>query len=131
VTELIASLSERLLFREARMVMVSMKRLLSLACNAAPLWILMLSIAPAVCAQENTGAGLVTGVDVARHTLMLATRAGSKEILVAPTAAIREDHGQALAFSDIRPGDAVAYQIASGSATNLQVARQFWAIPTR
>ena len=112
------------------MIMLSRKRLLLLTCKVTPLWILMLAVAPAVYAQENTGAGLVIEVDVARHTLMLATRTGSKEIPVAPTAAIREDHGQALAFSDIRPGDAVAYQIASGSATNLQVARQFWAIPT-
>jgi hypothetical protein len=112
------------------MIMLSTKRLLPLACRAAPLWILFLSMAPVVVhAQENTGIGLVTAVDVARNTLMLATRTGSKEVLVAPTAAIREDHGRALAFSDIRPGDAVAYQISSGSATSLHVARQFWAIP--
>jgi hypothetical protein len=110
--------------------MLSTKRLLPLACSAASLWILMFSMAPAaVYAQENTGIGLVTAVDVARNTLMLATRTGSKEILVAPTAAIREDHGRALAFSDIRPGDAVAYEVSSGSATSLYVARQFWAIP--
>jgi hypothetical protein len=112
------------------MIMLSMKRLLLLACNAALLCIVMLSMAPAVYPQENAGTGLVTAVDVAKHTLMLATRTGSKEILVAPTATIREDHGRALVFGDIRPGDAVAYQVASGSATNLQVARQFWAIPT-
>jgi hypothetical protein len=111
------------------MNMLSMKHLLLLLCSAAPLCVLMLSMAPSVHAQENTGTGLVTAVDVARNTLMLATRTGSKAVPVAPTAAIRDDHGQPLAFSDIRPGDAVAYQVASGSATSLHVARQFWAIP--
>ena len=113
------------------MITLSTKRLLLLACSAAPpLWILMLSMGPAaVHAQESTGVGLVTAVDVARNTLTLATRTGSKEILVAPTAAIREDHGRALAFSDIQSGDAVAYQVSSGSAASLHVARQFWAIP--
>jgi hypothetical protein len=108
---------------------LSIKRLLLLACRAAPLCVLMLSLAPAVYAQENTGTGLVTAVDIARNALMVATRTGSTAILVAPTAAIRDDHGQAIAFSDIRPGDAVAYQVASGSAISLNVARQFWAIP--
>jgi hypothetical protein len=112
-----------------RTIMLSVKRLRLLTWKVTPLWILMLAVAPAVYAQQNTGAGLVTGVDVTRHTLLLATRTGSKEILVGPTAAIREDHGQALAFSDIQPGDAVVYQVASGSATHLQIARQFWAIP--
>jgi hypothetical protein len=112
------------------MIMLSTKRLLPLAYSAASLWILILSMAAAVYSQEAAGTGLVTAVDVARNTLVLATRTGSKEILVAPTATIREDHGRALAFSDIRPGDAVAYQVSSGSATRLHVARDFWAIPT-
>ena len=112
------------------MIMLSTDRVLPLACRAAALVIFMLSMAPApVYAQENFGIGLVTAVDAERNTLIVATRTGSKEVLVAPTAAIREDHGRALAFSDIRPGDAVAYQISSGSATSLHVARQFWAIP--
>ena len=113
------------------MITLSKKHLLLLAWSAAPpVWILMLSMAPAaVHAQENTGVGLVTAVDVTRNTLTLATRTGSKEILVAPTAAIRDDHGRAIAFNDIRAGDAVACQVSSGSASRLRVARQFWAIP--
>ena len=112
------------------MATFSMMRLLLLGWSAAPLCVLMLSLAPAVSAQENTGTGLVIAVDVGRNTLMLETRSGSKAVLVASTAAIRDDHGQALAFGDIRPGDAVVYQVGSGSAVRLQVARQFWAIPT-
>ncbi|HEV8532785.1 MAG TPA: hypothetical protein VGT00_15295 [Methylomirabilota bacterium] len=112
------------------MIMISMMPRLLLASGAAPLCIFMLSIAPAVYAQENTGAGLVMTVDVERNALTLETRSGSKAVLVAPTAAIRDDHGQALAFGDIRPGDAVVYQVGSGSAVRLHVARQFWAMPT-
>ena len=109
--------------------MPSMMRLLLLACRTAPLCALMLSTAPAVYAEESTDAGLVTAVDVGRNTLMLETRSGSKAIQVAPTTAIRDDHGQVLAAGDIRPGDAVVYQVASGSVIRLHVARQFWAIP--
>ena len=108
---------------------LSMMRPLFVTCIAASLHVLILLVAPAAYAQENTGTGLVTAVDVGRNTLMLETRNGSKVILVAPTATIREDHGQALAFGDIRPGDAVAYQVGSGSAVRLHVARQFWATP--
>jgi hypothetical protein len=67
-------------------------------------------MAPVVVhAQENTGIGLVTAVDVARNTLMLATRIGSKEVLVAPP--LRSARIMAELAEDIRPGDAVAYQI--------------------
>lgn len=111
------------------MNMLSMIRLL-LACNAASLCVFMLSMAPAVYAQDNTGTGLVIAVDVGRNTLMLEIQSGPKAVLVPPSAAIRDDHGQALAFSDIRPGDAVAYQVASGTVINVHVARQFFAIPT-
>ena len=108
---------------------LSMIRPLLVTCTGA-LNVLILSVAPAVYAQENSSTGLVTAVDVERNTLMLETRGGSKTVLVVPTAAIRDDHGQALGFGDIRPGDAVVYQVASGSAVRLHVARQFWAIPT-
>lgn len=111
------------------MNMLSMMRLLRSACSVAPLCILILSTAPAVDAQEHTGTGLVTTVDVGRQTLILETRSGSKAVLVAPAATIRDDHGQALGFGDIRPGDAVVYQEGSGAAVRLHVARQFWAIP--
>ena len=90
----------------------------------------MLSIATSACAQESIEAGLVTGVDVATSTLTLETRSGSQDVVVAPTAAIRDDHGRAMALHDISPGDAVAYQGVSGPATSLHVARQFWAIPS-
>jgi len=112
------------------MTTFSMMRLPFLACRAALLCVLMLSMAPGVYAQASTGTGLVTAVDVRSNTLVLKTRSGSKAVLVAPTAAIRDDHGQALAFGDIRPGDAVVYHGASNPATSVQVARQFWAIPT-
>jgi len=107
----------------------SMMRLSLLACRAAVLCVLTLSMAPGVYAEENTGTGLVAAVDVGRNTLMLETRSGSRTVLVAPTAAIRDDHGQALAFGDIRPGDAVVYHGASNPTTSVQVARQFWAVP--
>lgn len=106
-----------------------MKCPLLVICTVASLHVLILSVAPAVHAQENTGTGLVTAVDVGRNTLMLETRSESKTVLVIPAAAIRDDHGQVLAFGDIRPGDAVVYQVGSGSAVRLHVARQFWAIP--
>ena len=108
---------------------LEMKRPLLFICTAAFLPVLILTVAPAVNAQENTGTGLVTAIDVGRNTLMLQTRSGSKTMLVAPTAAIRDDHGQALAFGDIRPGDAVVYRLGSDAAVRLRVARQFWAIP--
>jgi hypothetical protein len=83
-----------------------------------------------VYAQVSAGAGLVTGVDVGRNALVLETRTGSQSVVVAPTATIRDDHGTALGLGDIRPGDAVAYQVVAGLATSLDVARQFWAIPS-
>jgi len=129
-SNLIACPRERHPFRETTMNRLVMIRPLLVVCTVASLHVLILSAAPAVYAQENTGTGLVTAVDVGRNTLMLETRGGSKTVLVVPTAAIRDDHGQALAFGDIRPGDAVVYQVGSGSAVRLHVARQFWAIPT-
>jgi hypothetical protein len=90
----------------------------------------MLSIPVGGYAEESGGVGLVTGVDVATSTLTLETRSGPQRIVVASTATIDDDHGQALALRDIYPGDAVAYQSGAGLATSLHVARQFWAIPS-
>lgn len=81
-------------------------------------------------AQLSAGAGLVTAVDIGRNALVLETRAGSRSVLVASNATIRDDHGRALGLGDIRPGDAVSYQVVAGQATSLDVARQFWAIPS-
>jgi len=92
--------------------------------------ILMLSIAPGAYAQDSSGVGLVTGVDIATSTLTIETRSGSQHVVVAPTVAIRDAHGRALALGDISPGDAIAYQGVPGPATSLRVARQFWAIPS-
>jgi hypothetical protein len=88
-------------------------------------WGLVLAVAP--CAYA--GVGLVTRVDVATNTLTLETQSGSQQVVVASTAAIRDDHDGTLALRDINPGDAVAYQGDSGPATSVHVARQFWAIP--
>jgi hypothetical protein len=79
--------------------------------------------------QETTGVGLVTGVDTAGSTLTLETRSGAQRVVVAPTVAVRDAHGRALALGDINPGDAVAYEGVNGPAASLRVARQFWAIP--
>lgn len=98
-----------------------------LACCAALLPVFM--SAPAVCAQINSGAGLVRALDVGRSTLTVETRTGSQSVLVPPTATIRDDHGNALTLGEMRPGDAVTFQVVSGAVTRLHVARQFWAIP--
>ncbi|HEU4367227.1 MAG TPA: hypothetical protein VFV05_03245 [Methylomirabilota bacterium] len=73
--------------------------------------------------------GLVTAVDLATNTLVLETRTGPQRVLVATTATIHGDHGAVLSIRDLAPGDAVSYRTASGAATDLRVARQFWAIP--
>jgi hypothetical protein len=83
----------------------------------------------AVYAQANSGAGLVRTLDVDRNIVVLETRTGSQSVLVAPTATIRDDHGNTLTLGDMRPGDAVTYQLVSGAVSSLHVARQFWAIP--
>jgi hypothetical protein len=73
---------------------------------------------------------LVSEVDVSTNTLVIETRSGAQRVHVAAAPNIRDDHDNALAFGEIRPGDAVAYEVASGDATVLHVARQFWAIPS-
>jgi len=98
-----------------------------LVCCAATLPVFMSPLE--VYAQGSSGAGLVRAVDVNRNTLALETQTGSQSVLVAPTATIRGDHGDALTLGDMRPGDGVTYHVASGAVTRLHVARQFWAIP--
>jgi hypothetical protein len=85
---------------------------------------------PRASAHESAGAGLVSEVDVSTNTLVLETRSGAQRVHVATAPNIRDDHDNAFAFGEIRPGDAVAYEVASGDATVLHVARQFWAIPS-
>ena len=106
---------------------VSLTARVFLACCAATLAVFMST--RAVYAEGSSGAGLVRAVDVGRNTLALETRTGSQSVLVAPTATIRGDHGNALTLGDMRPGDAVTYHVVSGVVTSLHVARQFWAIP--
>jgi hypothetical protein len=91
--------------------------------------IVVCASASTIHAQTWTGVGLITAVDLANNTLVLETRSGPQCIRVAPAAAIRGDHGAVLTLRDLGPGDAVAYSMASDSATRLQVARQFWALP--
>ena len=81
-------------------------------------------------AHVSAGTGLVRAVDADTNTLVLETRSGGQRVHVARAATIRDDHDDALALGEIRPGDAVAYEEASGAATVLHVARQFWAIPS-
>lgn len=84
---------------------------------------------PRASAHVSAGMGLVRAVDAGTNTLVLETRSGAQRVHVARAAAIRDDHDGALKLGEIRPGDAVAYEMASGAATVLHVARQFWAIP--
>jgi hypothetical protein len=81
-------------------------------------------------AQVSAGTGLVRAVDAGTDTLVLETRSGAQRVHVAHAATIRDDHDDALALGEIRPGDAVTYEGASGAATTVDVARQFWAIPS-
>jgi hypothetical protein len=86
---------------------------------------------PRASAHLSAGKGLVRAVDADTNILVLETRSGAERVHVARAATIRDDHDAALAVGEIRPGDAVAYfEIASGDATVLHVARQFWAIPS-
>jgi hypothetical protein len=85
---------------------------------------------PRAPAHESAGAGLVSEVDVSTNTLVLETRSGAQRVHVATAPNIRDDHDNALAFGEIRPGDAVAYEGAADAAITLDVVRQFWAIPT-
>ena len=85
---------------------------------------------PRPSAHVSAGTGLVRAVDAGSNTLVLETRSGVQRVHVARAATIRDDHDDALALGEIRPGDAVAYEGAAGDATVVHVARQFWAIPS-
>jgi hypothetical protein len=85
---------------------------------------------PGAFARVSAGTGLVRAVDAGTNTLVLETQSGAKRVHVARAATIRDDHDNTLALGEIRPGDAVAYEVAAGDATVLHVARQFWAIPS-
>ena len=85
---------------------------------------------PRAPARGSGGTGLVREVDASTNTVVLETRSGARRVHVAAAASIHDDHDVALALGEIRPGDAVAYEVASGDATLLHVARQFWAIPS-
>ena len=85
---------------------------------------------PQPSAHVSAGTGMVRAVDAGTDTLVLETRSGAQQVHVAPAATIRDDHDDALALDEIKPGDAVAYEEASGAATVLHVARQFWAVPS-
>ena len=85
---------------------------------------------PRTSAHDSAGTGLVRAVDASTNTLVLETQSGAERVHVARAATIRDDHDDALALGQIRPGDAVAYHVTSGDATVLHVARQFWAIPS-
>ena len=80
-------------------------------------------------AQARGNSGLILGVDPVTKYLTLETASGAQRVVVAPTAIIQGDHGEALAFADLYPGDAVWYDVVSDSAARLRVARQFWAVP--
>lgn len=85
---------------------------------------------PRAGAHVSAGTGLVRTVDAGTNTLVLETRSGAQRVHVAPAATIRDDHDEALALGEIRPGDAVTYEVTAGAATVLHIARGFWAIPS-
>jgi hypothetical protein len=79
-------------------------------------------------AQDERGTALITAIDSRTRTLTLDTPGGPRTVVVAPAAGLRVG-AQPLAWTDLAPGDAVAYQIIGGQVTRLEVARQFWAVP--
>jgi hypothetical protein len=85
---------------------------------------------PQASAHVSAGTGLVRAVDAGTNTLVLETRSGAQRVHVAPGATIRDDHDDTIALGEIRPGDAVTYEVTAGAATLLHVARGFWAIPS-
>ena len=85
---------------------------------------------PRASDQANAGTGLVRSIDAHTDSLVLDTPSGVQRVHVTRAATIRDEHEDALALGEIRPGDAVAYEVASDAATVLHVTRQFWAIPS-
>ena len=115
-------------------IMMALGLLLGAGITLAPPGVSVQSAAAAAearaSAYEVAGTGLVTAVDTGTNTLVLETRSGAQRVHVAGAASIRDDHDGALAVGEIKPGDAVSYEGATGAATVLHVARQFWAIPS-
>ena len=84
---------------------------------------------PRASDQANAGTGLVRSVDVHTDILVLDTPSGVQRVHVAQDAAIHDEHDDTLTLGQIKPGDAVSYELTSGAAIELHVTRQFWAIP--
>jgi len=92
--------------------------------------LLLATAAPTfVHAQDEAGTGLITLIDGSTRTLTLETTGGLRTVVVAPGASLRGD-GRALRWTDLAPGDAVAYRASAGRVTRLEVACQFWAVPS-
>src|ERR1700730_14716033 len=85
---------------------------------------------PQASAHVSAGTGLARAVDAGTSTLVLETRMGARRGYAAPGATIRNAHNDTVALVEIRPGDAVQYEVTAGAATLLHVARGFWAIPS-
>ena len=92
-------------------------------------FVLMCAAGPAIRADAQASMGLIVGVNLDAGALLLETREGARRVPVAPTATIRGDDGRPLTLYDLRPGDAVWYQLGSEAAIRLHVAPQFWALP--
>jgi hypothetical protein len=84
---------------------------------------------PRVSDHVNAGTGLVRSVDANTDILVLDTPSGVQRVHVAQDAAIHDEHDDMLTLGQIKPGDAVSYELTSGAANALHVTRQFWAIP--
>ena len=106
-----------------------MRLLLHASCAALPV-VLVVATESAVHAQVSAGGGLVIAVNLGKSALVLETRSGLQQVLVAATATIRGDHGEVLTLGALQAGDAVSYRAVSEIATSLRVARQFWALPS-
>ena len=92
-------------------------------------FVLMCVAGPVVRAEAQASMGVIADVDLVAGALLLETREGAQRVSVAPAAAIHGDDGRPLTLRDLRPGDAVWYQLGSQAATRLHVAPQFWALP--
>jgi hypothetical protein len=84
---------------------------------------------PRASDHVNAGTGLVRSVDANTDILVLDTPSGVQRVHVAQDAAIHDEHDDMLTLGQIKPGDAVSYELTSGAAIELHVTRQFWAIP--
>jgi hypothetical protein len=88
------------------------------------------SAAPAVSdAQTPAIRGMVVEVAGDRGALVLETRTGSREVVVAPDATIRDQRGESLRLGDLQRGDAVVLRLRTDGVMEIGVSPQFWAIP--